>query len=392
MKKNAFLSITVPNPHRSSNRKSGRMRDFIAHGEKVVVAANFLYPDLDEPLFEQFIKFVSVFKPVRIYFLGRVFHDLAFQLLAPGAMREAELEETEPEGMFDSLSKHAPQFARQVLEAHESSQIWEERVLAFGKMAGRDMLIRTVEAAGPQCHLFYIPALEGVHQNLPPESNILDVLKSIQARVDASRRSSDKDADYPRIPMERKDFAQLLGVDEHPRVHVRPFGSAISLGCVAGEILPEDTESTLEPRVFSKVLAEVGKRKVQNPITEAYNSARMNRVVTIQGYAPQLSNGWFTKLTSAGVERIYLSFHQVGMGFARERMDFGDSAIERYASGFYAGINCHGALHGKAFPFLRGEDGRRAVHIFGHRFAEDTPGGLGVIDVFIPPRTVAEAE
>lgn len=382
----SFLKITVPNPHRSSVRKAGRMRDYVGQGEKVVIAANFLYPDIDEPLFEQFIEFVHQYQPARIYLLGRIFHDLAFQLLAPGAMRDAERKDTEPLGLFDATSKHAPQFARSVVEAKESSDIWEERVMKFGKIAGQEVLVRIAEAAGPQCHVFYIPALEGTHQNLPPESIILDVLKSIQARVDYFRRKNDEDGDYPRIPMERKDFAQLLGVDQHPRIHVRPFGSSISLGCIADAITPGDTEEILDARVLSNVLIEVGRRKVKNPIGEAYQAANLNRITTVQGYAPQLSNGWFTKLTSSGRQRSYFSFHQIGMMFARERLDFGDSSLERYASGFYVGYNCRGSLHGKAFPFLRGKDGRRAINIFGHVYAEETPGGLGRTDVFITPQ------
>ncbi len=392
MKKNSFLAITVPNPHRSSSRKSGQMLDFLGHGEKVVMAANFLYPDFDEQIFEQFLAFIAKYKPDRIYFLGRMVHDLAFQLLAPGAVQEAEQEESEPKGISDGTSKHSPQFARQIFEAKEKSKNWEDRVIEFGKICGRELLLRTVESAGPQCHLFYIPAMEGTHQNLPPESNILDVLKAIQARVDAHRRTEKTDVSlvFPRIPMERKDFAQLLGVNEHPRIHVRPFGSSITVGCLPGQILTDDTEETLQARVFSKMLVEVGKRKVKNPIGEAYETAKLNRISVVQGYAPQLSNGWFTRLTSEGensAQRTYLSFHQTGMMFARELMDFGDSAIERYATGFFVGYNCRGKMHGKSFPFLRGVDGRRAVHIYSHRFAEETAGGLGRTDVFMPPLT-----
>ncbi len=392
MKKNSILSVTLPVPHRSSSRKSGQMLDFIGHGEKVVMAANFLYPDFDEPMFEEFLRFIAKYKPTRIYFLGRMVHDLAFQLLAPGAVREAEQEESEPNGLTDGTSKHAPQFARQIFQAKAVSKDWEPRVIEFGQIIGRELLVRTVESAGPQCHLFYIPAMEGSHQNLPPESNISDVLKAIQTRVNAHRRavSPKEQLSFPRIPMERKDFAQLLGVDDHPRIHVRPFGSSITVACLPGQILTDDTEETLKAKVFSKLLVEVGKRKVKNPIGEAYETAKLNRISVVQGYAPQLSNGWFTKLTSEGensAQRTYLSFHQIGMMFARELMDFGDSAIERYATGFYVGYNCRGTMHGKSFPFLRGADGRRAVHIYSHRFAEETAGGLGRTDVFMPPRT-----
>ncbi|CAN5302708.1 hypothetical protein BH10CYA1_BH10CYA1_53420 [soil metagenome] len=381
--------INVPIPQRTSSRKAGRMLDYIGHGAKIVIAANFLWPDFDQALFEQFIKFIAGYKPDRIYFLGRMMHDVAFQLMAHGAMREAEREETEPNGISDSTSKHAPQFAQPVIDAKASSEVWEERILTLGKLAGDELLIRVVEAAGSQCHLFYIPALEGTHQTLPPESNILYVLKSTQAKLNASRHAENKEFVGGRtLPIERKDFAQLLGVEQHPRIHVRPFGSRIILGCLLGQVLPEDTEETLSAKVFSNSLLEVGKRKVKNPIGEAYESAKLNRVSTVQGYAPQLSNGWFTLLTSAGessLERTYLSFHQVGMMFARERMDFGDSALERYASGFFVGYNWRGTLHGQTIPFLRGADGRRAIHAFSHRLAEDKAGGLGRTDVFISP-------
>lgn len=390
MRKASFLAINVPNPHRSSQRKSGQMRDYLAHGQKVVMAANFLYPDVDEPMFEEFLRFIAQYKPDRIYFLGRMVHDLAFQLLAPGAVREAELEDSEPCGLTDGTTKNLPEFPRQIFQAKEGSKVWEDRVNALGKIIGKELLVRTVETAGPQCHLFYIPALEGTHQNLPPESNIGDVLKAIQARVNYTRLKNGETEDVPAIPMERKDFARLLGVHEHPRIHVRPFGSSITVGCLPGDIRPDDTQEILESKVFSRMRVEVGRRKVKNPIGEAFETARLNLISVVQGYAPQLSNGWFTKLTSQSIERIYLSFHQIGMLFARERMDFGDSSTERYATGFFVGYNCRGTMHGKSFPFLRGADGRRSVVIYSHPYSESSPGGLGRTDVFMPPASAKD--
>lgn len=449
MKKGSFLSITVPNPHRSSDRKTGVTIVVLQPGDKVVMAANFLAPNHDAAAFAIFLKELRRVRPKYVILPGRIFHDLAFQLMAPGAISDAVREETQPSGISDGVSKNLPLFPELVLQAKHSSEIWEERVIMLGKLLGEAILLRIVEAAGPQCHVFYPPALEGIHQNLPPESNIPDVLKAIQRQVDGFRHagrpkkkkgkatkthvpdpntvdpaaeaaadakaddaetdddeSSEKADVYPQIPMERQDFNQLLGVEKHPQIHVVGFGSAIQLFCLHTELTQQDwvnlrnlqatlrmqrrtaeiipsVREFLAPKMFSEVRVEVGKRKVMNPIQECLTAVKLNQGSTIQAYPGQLSNAWISRFVTSR-KRVYMFCCQLGMMFAREQMDFGDSALERYATGFYVGYNHRGFLKGKSFPFLRGESYRRSVAVYGMLYVEETPGGLGRGDVFIP--------
>src|SRR5207253_2326764 len=142
-------------PHRSSDRKAGNTNISIRHHGRVVIVSNLLAPDHDRPLFNLFLQFVQMFRPDLIIFLGRIVNDHAFQLVAPRATRD--------------LDEDEPPLAEEVVRAKASSEVWEERAINLARILGQEIFVRTVEAAGPQCRLVYVPALEGTHQNLPPE-------------------------------------------------------------------------------------------------------------------------------------------------------------------------------------------------------------------------------
>ncbi len=382
MKQSPFYKIHVPVPHWTSAAKAGVTRLLVSHGRKGMVLGNLFAPDHDAPVFESVVEHVSQYRPEWIILLGRMFHDHAFELVAPGeATRNAAEDE--------------PPLAQEVEAARALTEVWEERVVELGRLLGQNYLVRLVEAAGPQCKLFYIPALEGNRVKLPPESNIPDILKRIQGSVDAYRRATLGEnydpANYPTLPMKRGEFAKLLGVDKHPQIFVLPFGSTIMLNCLVPNAPtapdPANTKSMdayLKKYVGNKVRVEIGKRSTMHPITEGYNGAMLGAVSTITSYPPHHANGWWTKWISANItSRIYLSFAQVGMMFARHRLDFGDGHLERYATGFWCGYNWRGALHGKSFPFVRGTNGCRFAQLWGHTLQEREPGDMGRQDVFV---------
>jgi hypothetical protein len=416
MKQSKFLEITVPVPHYTSRRKAGTKNILLPHGSKGCIISNLFAPDHDRAAFEKILEEVRELKPNWIIVNGRAVHDHAFELMAPRAIlhksedepalapevleayesckteeeREAERRLAEsgesasaqPAEEQEEGDAEAPKKEAKVGEDYESRG-WEARVLAVGKLIGRNIFIRLVEAAGPQCKLYYIPALEGSRVTLPPESNIKDILKRIHMRVSEGRsfhlRKDYNRDNYPKIPWERRQFAQLLGIDNHPQIEMLKFGSTIKLHCMVGK--PDGSDAELDKRrrkVFSTVRVEVGKRKVMHPITEGYNGAMLNSEPTITSFPPQLANGWWTKCVSADVpDRKHLFFSQIGMMFARERHDFGDGHLERYATGAWFGYNWRGALHGKAFPFIRGVDGRRHAHFWSNIVQEEDCGDMG---------------
>jgi hypothetical protein len=366
---------------RTSARKAGSTEITLPHEGKVVVMANLLAPDHDRNLWEPTLQWLSQYRPHLIVFAGRIIHARALKLLDPSS----SLAEDEDE----------PPLAPEVELALAKSDIWEERVIEFFRLCGENIFKRIVKAAGPQCQLYYIPALDGGSaNNLPAEGLIRRDLERIQKKIDRQRlrqfneelaawrrraREEGEDADgqpepqqevYAEIPLLRREFARLLQIDGSPRIKVLPFGSTLTLRCQAG--------GTADSPVLSTVRIDVGSRKVMNPMTEAHTVTMTNGVSTIMGYPPNLSCGWFTKSANVNaVNRAYMFFAQVGMMWRRERLEFGDTRVERYASGFFLGHNVGGWLHGNIVPFLRGPDGRRAATIFGRVIEESEPGDLG---------------
>lgn len=372
----------LPFATRTSARKAGKTEVSLPHGCKVVVMANLLAPDHDRSLWEPTLEWLSKHKPHVIVFAGRIIHSRVVQLLDP--LSSLALDEDEPP------------LTPEVQAALEKSDIWEERVFELFRLLGENIFKRIVKAAGPQCQLYYIPALDGgSSKNLPPEGLIRPALERISKKVNA-QRTRDFKADmatwrrraraegegdagdelppempvYPEFPILRRDFAQLLQVADEPRIRVLPFGSTVTLKCLVG--------TTAGSKVLSEVHVDVGSRRSMNPIVEAHTTAMTNGVSTILGYPANLSSGWFTKCASVNaLNRLYLFYAQAGMMWRRERVDFGDSRIDRFASGFFCGHNVRGFLHGNSFPFLRGASGKRAATIFGQVIEESEPGDLG---------------
>lgn len=387
----AFGKIVVPFAQRTSTRKAGNTIITLPDGCKVVVMANFFAPDHDRSLFEPTLEWLSRHKPNLIVLAGRIIHSRVVQLLDP----ESSL----------AFDEDEPALAPEVELALAKSNIWEERVIELFKLLGENIFKRIAQAAGPQCRLYYIPALDGGSaKNLPPEGLIAGNIERIQKKIDAIRasdfrkelvtwrkemRESGDESDgypapqmpvYPAIPSLRRDFAKLLQIDSEPHIKVLPFGSTITLRCQIGAPSTSDDPHTRDrkAKVLNEVRIAVGSRKVMNPIMEAHMTATTNDVSTILGFPGNLSCGWFTKCAQINsLNRRYMFFAQVGMMFRRERLDFGDTRLDRFASGFFCGHNVQGHLRGTSFPFLRGHDGRRTALIWGDVVQESEPGDIG---------------
>lgn len=379
----AFAKIVVPFAQRTSARKAGTTYLNLPDGTKVIVMANLLAPDHDRSLFEPTLEFLSRYRPHVIIFAGRIIHAKVVKLLDPSNSLAPDEDE-------------AP-LAPEVQAAIAHSQIFEERAIELFRRLGESVFKRVLQAAGPQCRLYYLPALDGGSaKNLPPEGTIRGDLQRLQKKVDAQRarlwrremaawRKDNQDEtgpppeppEYAAIPMARRQFAELLQIHDEPRIKVLPFGSSITLRCqVSGGALTGQTAP--DPRVLSAVRVDVGSRRVANPIMEAHTMSMVNDVSTILGYPPNLSSGWFTKSAAINtLNRKYLFFAQVGMMWRRERVDFGDTRIDRFASGFFVGHNCRGFLHGTSIPFVRGADGRRQAVVYADVISESEPGDLG---------------
>src|SRR5579883_1632431 len=252
----------MPFGRRTSAARAGVMEISLPHGARVAMLANLLAPDHDRGLWEAILRYLSFYKPHLIIFVGRIIHARVVNLLDPDS--------------FPFSEDEAP-LAPELKAALDSSNIWEERVGELFRILGESIFKRIVEAAGDQCRLYFLPALDGGSaRDLPPEGLIQELLYRIQKKVDRNRarelrqklrqkarrqeESDEPDAPedeeiYPPIPMLRKEFAKLLQIDDHPQIDVLPFGSMIELKCQVGD--PASASDDAARAACSKVLTDV---------------------------------------------------------------------------------------------------------------------------------------
>jgi hypothetical protein len=405
MQKGSILSIAVPNPLHISSKMAGAYSAFMFEGERVMALHAMYIPRHDRSLWEEvLLPFARWYKPTYIIVLGRAFDLISVQQLAPAKIRE--------EDSVDDRDK-----LPEVVAAKEHSEIWENRVFHLMNAIGQ-YFVQLLEAAdqnkkpnAEKARLFYIPAIEGPQQKMPPEAYLKLVFDRIQPRVDGWRKANkwtDEQMDgIPKLPRfetiteMHRDLKMLLGLTDHPRIHVLPFGSKLHIRMASGlrdQLLAPALQALLkgvsldeggvvldrELTVRSVVNFEVGKRKLTNPVQVAYDLMVKRDMSTVLGSFGQLCNGWLTKLIGRNTpDRRYLHYSQIGHLWEAGLVRWGGGEKEHYAQGFYAGENQRGALHGKSHPIRRGkgpselEPGRRGVMVYGKYFGETVAAGLG---------------
>jgi hypothetical protein len=436
MKKSGVLNINVPNPWRSSERRQGSTWVFLHSGERTAAYANLFWPDHDRSLWEVFRRALAAEGP-KLKFtigLGRLFHDEVVQAVAPRALRDPDEGEIRPAPEVLEVKSETNIYEQRVLKIMKRGG---EAI--FGRLieaTGPDCHHLYIPASEGSSQTF--PPEANIKMIL---ENILKQVfswREMQLKANGKRSEEDKvdlpdPADVPFVPTDRKDFHRLLGVEDIDQVHVLPFGSTITLYLtmwvadttpvgvpfpvpittaaaaysdfsdedigdhstveLENENVPEQGEADPEPvlgevrideksgrkfRVMSRVRFVVGKKKVMHPITEAYTKTHLDGISTYQGFPGNLSNGWFTKKISRGVsERILFMFGQIGMMFDRKRVNWGDAANERLASGFLLGENVNGTLHAQTSVFMRGKDGRRGIFFLGKTYWENKAQPIG---------------
>jgi hypothetical protein len=246
---------------------------------------------------------------------------------------------------------------------------------------------------------------------MPPEAYLKLVFDRVQPRVDGWRKSEkwteEQYAEIPKLPRfetiteMHRDLKFLLGLNDHPRVHVLPFGSKLYMRMVAGGrsqlqapalqaklagLSPDEVDAVLDAELNARTVVnfEVGKRRLSNPVQVAWELMVKRDMPTVIGSFGQMSSGWLTKLLRRQEpDRRYLHYAQIGHLWEAGLVRWGGGEKEHFAQGFYAGENARGELHGKAHPIRRGKGsnelnpGRRGVMVYGKSFFESTPGGLG---------------
>jgi len=405
MQKGSVLNIAVPNPLHISSKMAGAYSAFLYEGERVFAIHGMYIPRHDRPLWDEVVlPFLRWYKPTYVFVLGRAFDLVSIQQLAPRALR---LEDNVDDR--DQLPE--------VVAAKSESEIWEVRVLHLMKTIGQKLL-ELLDAANEnkkpdeeQARLIYIPAIEGPQQKMPPEAYLKLVFDRIQPRVDGWRKSEkwteDQYAEVPRLPRfetiteMHRDLKFLLGLTDHPRVHVLPFGSKLFMRIVPGPrsqlqapelqaklagLTADEADALLDTELNARTVVnfEVGKRRLSNPVQVAWELMVKRDMPTVIGSFGQMCSGWLTKLLRRQEpDRRYLHYAQIGHLWEAGLVRWGGGEKDHFAQGFYAGENARGELHGKAHPIRRGkgpselQPGRRGVMVFGKFFGESNPGGLG---------------
>ncbi len=351
MRKSPVLNITVPNKHRTSTREAGEYLLEIPDGTKIAVFGHFYFPDHDRQLFSDIVyPFLKWYQPQLVLILGGAIHDDAYQLLAPKDLRHMVMKE------------HG--LAPEVAAARQSAEIYEERVRHFSRSAR--LFLQSFADCTDNCQLVYLPSSS---PTLPNESEIMTLLyytqdrlaKWRQANPDRAPRAEEiADLGLPGASGVSTDmhegFVRLLGLNDHKKITVLPFGSAVILRSNATDIR-----------------FEVGSNRLQNPLSAAYRAVFKNDTSTVRSFDGKQSNGWMTQQSGKILgARRHLYFCEIPNLMDSERMGYlGDK--ERWAKGFYAGHVDQGMFHGASFPIIKGEDGRRSVVIFGHGFSEAIP-------------------
>src|SRR5277367_1113434 len=198
MQKGSILSIAVPNPLHISSKMAGAYSAFSFEGERVMALHALYIPRHDRPLWEEVIlPFARWYKPTYIIVLGRAFDLISVQQLAPAKIRE--------EDSVDDRDK-----LPEVIAAKEHSEIWENRVFHLMQSIGQyfvELLKAADENKKPKAQkarIFYIPAIEGPQQKMPPEAYLKLVFDRIQPRVDGWRKAQkwteEQYAEIPTLP------------------------------------------------------------------------------------------------------------------------------------------------------------------------------------------------
>jgi hypothetical protein len=359
MQRSAIFSVAVHNPEKTGPAEAGNFSFRLREGAKVVAFANTFLWDHDRNLYAALKDFLGWYKPNVILILGRFIHDESFQRMAHRQFREKDRHPVAPE----------------VQAAHDSSDIWEERILALGRTAGKE-LEALRDAAGPQCHIIYIPAAQG---QTPPEAEIKTIIETTLKRITAWRKGDKKlaDREFPTLPVLPDEFDVLLGLPgagmtdhTHPNIFVLPFGAAATMIC---EVVVDGTVSD-----GAKVRFEIGNNRLKNPGSASYRAVWDNLVSTVRGYDGKISTAWWTKLQESIIgRRLHLFCSEVGNLMASERLGRIDTGQQYWSKGFFTGVVVRGSLHGQSFPFKRKDESRRAAVIFGKVVEEKEPGGFG---------------
>jgi hypothetical protein len=323
----------------------------LQEGETFMVAGHAYWPDHDRSLHAGIIEpALATLKPNWVFLAGGMLHDEAFNELAPRRSRAKKRERT--------AVHHHPTTPE--VQAALDEIVWENKVWMLGRLAGE--YIASWAKPG-NSKVLYFPSTS---QLMPREYEALQHLYETQDylyhfrdrhthRVWIPSGTQVKDILGSDETTSSEDFAELLGIED-PRVQVCRFGAAARL---------------------SDLLIEISDFRRRNPVTAGYTQLKARMRSIIKSFDGKTSSGWETAPGKAlpNTRRQY-QFHEIGNLMDDERMGY----LRKYdfwSKSLFFGRIVRGQVHGQSFPFLRGTDNRRCVVIEGHKFVEDTPGGLG---------------